>query len=406
MGAKKMFKRAGRSIKKAVQSPAVQRAAVAAVKAAIRSNPTSRAVYNEARAGVRGIKSIIRGHGDYTVNRTLGSGSIGTPSFGTTRITVKRRELLGSIISSPTPGAFQLQKFVVNPGIYETFPWLSGMANNFETWRPSGVIFEFLTLSGTAVGSTNTALGQVIMAPQYNAYALDPTTKVQLEGYPDAVSTCVDASALCGIECAKSNRQSDALLVRNANVVPQAASMSAALFDLCDFYIATNGCQGSSITLGELWVTYEIELWNPIVSIANAGLFSGLSYQAIGVISANALFASGEITTFDPSGHLAVTSGQTVTFQGYPIGTSLYVTITVILDVTDASGVAVVATGGTLTSGDFIPDGVVSANHSRAVILDVESYPFCSLTLSQDAGSAAGFCMKVVVVPNDFPAPL
>jgi hypothetical protein len=404
MGAKKAFKRAGRSIQKAAQSPAVKRAAVAAIKAAVRSHPTTRAIARTAMPGIRGLKSLITGHGDYTVNRTLGSGSIGTPSFGTTRINVKRRELLGSIISSPTPGAFQLQKFVVNPGLVATFPWLSGIADSFETYRPSGVIFEFLSLSGTAVGSTNTALGQVIMAPQYNAYALDPTTKVQLEGYPDAVSTCVDASALCGIECAKSNRQSDALLVRNSNVVPNSASMAAALFDLCDFYIATNGCQGSSITLGELWITYDIDLWNPIVSIGYDITPDELVYRSTGVISANAAFASGVIEITDPSSHLASVSGGTIIFQGYQPDQRLLVTATFVLDAASAADVVGSSSTGVVSQfGYQAPAALVVADtRIRQWILIPLTAPFCDFTLTVGGGALANFVFSVVPVSTAF----
>jgi hypothetical protein len=39
------------------------------------------------------------------------------------------------------------------------FPWLSNIAQNFESYKLRGLVFEFKSMSGDALTSTNTALG-------------------------------------------------------------------------------------------------------------------------------------------------------------------------------------------------------------------------------------------------------
>jgi hypothetical protein len=259
------IKRAARSAGRALKP--IAKAAVKAAKQELRNQLGVGAGRLGARA-LRASRMLLSGQGDYHANSIVsGSNTATTPSFGTTRITMKRRELIGQVVSSSVPGAFTLQKFTVNPADPTTFPWLSQVASVFETWRPNGMAFEFKSTSGTAVGSTNTALGSVILAPQYNPFAMDPINLVQLEGYTDVVVTVPFENAICGVECNPANRQAGALLVRNANV-PAFTLAADTLFDLCDFYVASAGCQGADIVLGEIWVVYSIDLWNPIVPVA------------------------------------------------------------------------------------------------------------------------------------------
>lgn len=254
-----------------------------------------------ARSSAMG-RLLLTGNGDYKSNGIVsGSNMAQTPSFGTTRITMRHRELVSPIYSSSTVGAFQSQKFTLNPGLPLTFPWLSGISAVFESWKPNGITFEYKALSGTSINSTNTALGEVVMAPQYNPYAIDPTTLVQLEGYSDSVVSVPFDNALCGIECRKSNRQSDALLVRNSNVASFGSTGADSLFDLCDFIIATAGCPGANVLLGELWVIYDIELWNPIIPRFPAGVPKSFQAQ-FGPSSQIAIVFSDLDTVNDPYG--------------------------------------------------------------------------------------------------------
>lgn len=49
--------------------------------------------------------------------------------------------------------------YSVNPGQQVSYPWLSTIAANFESYRIIGQLYEFKTMSADALNSTNTALG-------------------------------------------------------------------------------------------------------------------------------------------------------------------------------------------------------------------------------------------------------
>lgn len=271
----------GKNVRKA--GTKARQAATPVIKAAVREAANS--IKRELRAqglglAQRGVSKLqnIFGNGDYRTNSLIKGGINNAPSFGSTSSTYRRREPIGTVVSSSVAGKFQLQKFTVNPGLSSTFPWLSGLAGNYESYRPNSILLEYVPTSGMSVASGNTALGSVTMAAQYNPYAMDPQDLQTIQGYPDAVTLAPYEHGLCGLECKPSKRQADTLLIRNANLGTSAVVASGAdtLFDLCEFFIATEGTQDPSVKLGQLWITYDIVLTNPIVPLnngQNAGVF-------------------------------------------------------------------------------------------------------------------------------------
>lgn len=177
---------------------------------------------------------------------------------------VCHREYIKDIFSGPTlvsgATAFNIETFSINPGLESTFPWLTSVAANYECYRIDGMIFEFKSMSSNALTSTNTALGTVIMATQYNAASSDFVNKQQMENYEFAQSCKPAESMLHMIECARNETPIPELYVR-LGAVP--ANQDQRLYDIGDFSIATQGMQATNINLGELWVTYDITLFKP-----------------------------------------------------------------------------------------------------------------------------------------------
>lgn len=93
----------------------------------------------------------------------------GAYNFSKKATLITHREYIGDIISSPTAGAFSFNTYSINPGYVGTFPWLSNIAQNFESYKMHGLVFEYKTMSVDALNSVNTALGQVILSVQYDA---------------------------------------------------------------------------------------------------------------------------------------------------------------------------------------------------------------------------------------------
>lgn len=214
----------------------------------------------------KGAHKVIRGSGAYyDAPKGVATNATSPPSFGSNRTIVRHREFIGNIQGSTS---FEINTWNLNPGDEATFPWLSTIAQNYEKYRPIGIIFEFKSTSANALASTNTALGTVMMAPRYNAIASSvPGSKMEMLQIENCVSVCPAESAMCGVECAKNYNPLGVLYIRNGatNV-----SSNEQMFDFCDFYLATDGMQAEAV-IGELWVTYEIELLTPILNGGQVG---------------------------------------------------------------------------------------------------------------------------------------
>jgi hypothetical protein len=137
---------------------------------------------------------------------------------------------------------------------------LSIIAQNFEQYKLRGVIFEFKSTSADALNSTNTALGEVIMATEYDSKKQDFASKLEMQNHEYAVAAKQSQSMLHPIECAHPLSTLDCLYLRTGQV-PVGADQR--MYDFGKFQIATMGQQGSNVDVGELWVTYEVEFLKP-----------------------------------------------------------------------------------------------------------------------------------------------
>jgi len=225
----------------------------------------------------RGLGSLIKsvtGFGDYEINQNSLVPEAGTPplvaNVAKNKVFIlQHKEYISDVISSATPGAFKLESYYINPGQTGTFPWGCGVAANYEHYQIRGMLFEFRSMSANALNSTNTALGQVIMATQYNSSLPNFVNKYEMENYEYGQSTKPSDSCIHPIECARSESVLGDLYVR-PGAVP--AGDDQRLYDFGNFQIASNGVQGASVNLGELWVTYEIALYKPKLVTATGAM--------------------------------------------------------------------------------------------------------------------------------------
>lgn len=210
--------------------------------------------------------SKITGNGDYvvtanTIHREANSGSQ-IPSFKATgrEVRITHREYIGDISS---PGsAFTINGFPINPGEQKTFPWLHTVARHFQKYRFNGLVFSYRTNSSDY--SAAAGLGAVVMATNYNSADASYTTKQQMENSAYAVSCKPSQDMMHPVECAKTDRAAEWYYVKDG-VNPVSA---AQLYDLGDFYIATQGLSAvNGTTMGELWCTYDITFLEPILPL-------------------------------------------------------------------------------------------------------------------------------------------
>lgn len=184
-------------------------------------------------------------------------------------IVISHREYICDIITSGTAGAFKLQNFMLNPGSPLAFPWLSSLAPNFQEWKLNGCVFEFKSMSADALNSTNTALGQVICATNYNVNMPNYQSKYEMENSEFGSSCKPSCSFMHPIECDRRVNLLENLLVAAGGVTPTGGDPN--FYQHANFQIATNGFQGTNVNIGELWVTYEIIFYKPIQPEANGG---------------------------------------------------------------------------------------------------------------------------------------
>lgn len=243
------------------------------------------------------------GSGDYSVsqNSIVTRSSAGIPAMHSTgqSVIIRHKEFLGEVVSSQTFAVNNV--YPLNPGVALTFPWLSGIAARFTEYTFKGVVFHYVPTSGSAVSSTNAALGSVILQTSYRATEDQPLSKVEMlneywstEGAPN--------EAFCHpIECNPKENPFNVQYVRG-DLIP--AGDPLMMYDLGKTFLAVSGQQAAGVVLGDLWVTYEVELRKPVLTTNVVDRFPGQ----------NGKFAAGSISALF-NGTTTLVGGLNCTFN-------------------------------------------------------------------------------------------
>lgn len=248
--------------------------------------------------GVAGkLIGSIAGFGDYTIkyNSLLDMGHP-IPSFGdmSQATVVRHREYITDIVVPATPGTFTNRTFILNPGNPQTFPWLSQIAACYDQYQFMGCVFGF---KSTAGDTATFALGSVIMASDYDVSDPPYTSKNQMEQSQYCVSSKATVDQIHPIECDPSVGPVAIKYIDHADSV--ISSFEKRLADHALVQIATTGLPGgTSGSIGELWVSYEVALYKPAVPTSPGAAVVG------GVASKFAIGNSFSIA--DPLGNPAI----------------------------------------------------------------------------------------------------
>lgn len=215
--------------------------------------------------------SRITGVGDYKVRSNsimtdTASFSGEVPAFGRTdnSTRVRHREFVTDITVGANPAAFTNTAYVIQPSNATLFPWLSSLAQNYQQYRIHGMVFVFK--STTSDYSAAGALGKVALATNYNVRDSNFQNMQELENAEFSVSGKPSLSRVHPIECAPNNGVPLVKWVRDAQY--DASGGDDRLYDVGKFQFATQGLPASSAnaTIGELWITYDIEFFKPIIN--------------------------------------------------------------------------------------------------------------------------------------------
>lgn len=208
---------------------------------------------------------IVTGKGAY--NMAAGNELMGGPqnavtnavpairNIGEGEIVIANREFIRDVTTTGSVFAL-LESLEINPGLAGTFPWLSQIAQQFQEYEIQGMMFHFVSTSGNL--STTQALGEVVFATRYNVRSNKPTNKQQMLINGFARSAVPSADIIHPIETSKTQTPLTHLYVRSGNVPDDQKHV----YDFAVTDIATQG-QSAAVTLGELWVTYQVGLFKP-----------------------------------------------------------------------------------------------------------------------------------------------
>jgi hypothetical protein len=260
------------------------------------------------------------GMGAYKVgSNTLLTNPVASMHSSGETIRVNHREYIGDVITSATPGAFSSTLYPLNPGLFGSYPWLSGIAQQFQEYTIKGMIYEFVSTSGDAIASSNTALGSVMMATQYRASATPFANKITMLNEFFSTDGKPSTNFCHPIECDPKENPFNVQYIRGST---PGAGEDIKMYDLGVFTIATIGSQGTSVNIGELWCSYDIELRKPqVADVTN--LYGETAHYYNGGASTAANLGTIYTKRFDSIG-LAITP-STITFPTGSLG-SYYVT--------------------------------------------------------------------------------
>lgn len=186
--------------------------------------------------------------------------------------TVSHKEFIMDVVTSDTIGDFKSQQFDLNVALRSTFPWLSQISANYEEYSLEGCLLCFRSMSADALNSTNTSLGTIIMATQYNTYQPVFSNKAEMEAHAYSMSGRPSEDLVHPIECDPHQSTITTFFTRTGSV-PDSADQR--LYDVGRFEIATTGFQAASVNIGELHITYQVTLGKPRMY---TGLGRGTTY--------------------------------------------------------------------------------------------------------------------------------
>jgi len=222
-------------------------------------------------AAAKRAGQFITGRGDYKGGvATLAPPAAPRFGGGERSNVISYREYLGDVYGS---SEFANTVFNLNPGLgfpentveddAGCFPWLTGIAGQYEKYELLGCMFEFISTSSDAVVADNSSpsLGQVVLATEYNTDREDFSSLTDALNSQFAVSNKPSINFCHVIECSPRDKSQKLHYVRTG---PVPAGGDILQYDYAKLNLITQGMPTSDI-VGQLWVSYKVRLYSPIL---------------------------------------------------------------------------------------------------------------------------------------------
>jgi hypothetical protein len=233
-------------------------------------NPAAQAIATHAGKG------LYKGRGAYATNNLIMDGgataSNVVPVFNPSdmhSITYSNREYVRDIFAPASGTVFSLQSWSLNPGLADSFPWLSQIAINFEEYEIIQLAYTYKSTVADFAASSG-QVGQVVMATQYNPNSDPFADKEEMMLYEGGMSCKTTESLVHGVECDPSKIAGAAQKYVRAGSLPPTEDLKN--YDLGRTSIAVLNAPSTYAgqQLGELWVSYTVRLRKPKLAAGNA----------------------------------------------------------------------------------------------------------------------------------------
>ena len=184
---------------------------------------------------------------------------------------IAHQERIGPVMGST---ALATAAYRIQPGqrgVFSLFPWASQVAQCFQQYVLHGMVLSFVSCVSPGAGGAAGDVGTVMMATQYDP-SQPPLASEQAILNQDGVSAGrTDTSFVHSVECAPKLQPVTVHFVRGSNdiVMP----VGAAVDDVGLFQISVSGCspQLNGQRVGDLWVSYDLELLKPTMPDVHVG---------------------------------------------------------------------------------------------------------------------------------------
>jgi len=230
-----------------------------------------------AAAGV----NLATGAGSYKVAGSKGNHLIdgmgsGVPTFSsasdeTGALAVQHTEYVRDIYGiqytgSPATPTTNIKSdiIVINPGLSNSFPWLSQIAANYEEYEIKQLMYCYKSKVSDNLTSSDGQIGSIIMFTEYNANDAMKKTKQQLlQSYASTNALINTGDVLHGVECDTTKLRGDGHKYMRVGSLANSPDLSDYDWAKLQVAVVDTPEQLSNQVVGELYVSYTVVLRKP-----------------------------------------------------------------------------------------------------------------------------------------------
>lgn len=185
------------------------------------------------------------------------------PKGGSSGIIVQNKEYIGDVTTLQNSSALRtILTTLITPANSGLFPWLAGIAQKFDTYKFHQLTFHY------EPACTSSATGQVMIAPDFDPNDQPPSNWAAAAAYIGATHGSVWAPLNCN--CNTSYLTKRGVYYNEMPSIPSPVNpsdireLAVGRINILIDGVTNNGTVfGSAVTLGKLYVSYKVSLYEP-----------------------------------------------------------------------------------------------------------------------------------------------